>query len=284
MILVTGATGTIGSEVVRQLAAAGQKVRAFVRKPEKAEKLKGPNVEIAKGDLDHADSLRAALQGVDHVFLLSAGLDTISKTEPKVVEEAKKAGVKHIVKLSVMGADMEPGGAITRAHRGSEKAIEASGIAWTFLRPSGFMSNMMNNLQSIKAQGKFYGPYADGKMGVIHPGDIAAVAVKALTERGHEGKAYTLTGPEPLSNAEEAKKLSAAVGKTIEFVNVPPEAAADGMLKAGMPKSLVDGLIEFSGAVRAGYVAATTGEVEKVLGRKPKSFDDWAKENAAAFK
>lgn len=284
MILVTGATGTIGSEVVRQLNAAGQKVRALVRDPAKAEKIKGPNVELTKGDLTQPETVRAALQGVDKLFLLFTGAD-LPTVEPKVVEEAKKAGgVKHIVYLSVMGADMEPGIALGRGHRTTEKAIEASGIPYTFLRPSGFMSNMFNNLQSIKAQGKFYGPWGDGKMGHIHPADIAAVAVKALTSSGHEGKAYVLTGAESINNGEQAKILGEAVGKPIEYIAVPPEAAADGMLKGGMPKAYVDMLIEFSGAVRAGYTAATTGDVEKVLGRKPKTFREWAKENAAAFK
>src|SRR5437868_2919098 len=221
MILVTGATGTIGSEVVRQLSAAGQKVRALVRDTAKAEKIKGANVELAKGDLTQPETVRAALQGADKLFLLFTGVDLVP-VEGKVVEEAKKAGVKHIVYLSVVGADMEPGIALGRGHRATEKAIEASGIPYTFLRPSGFMSNMFNNLQSIKAQGKFYGPYGDGKMGVIHPADIAAVAVKALTTAGHEGKAYVLTGSEAINNGEQAKILSQAVGKPIEYVAVPP--------------------------------------------------------------
>jgi uncharacterized protein YbjT (DUF2867 family) len=283
MILVTGATGTVGSEVVRQLNAAGQKVRALVRDPAKAEKIKGPNVELAKGDLTQPETVRAALQGADKLFLLFTGVE-LGAVEPKVVEEAKKAGVKHIVKLSVMGAEMEPGIALARGHRTSEKAIEASGIPYTLLRPSGFMSNFLTNAGSIKAQGKFYGPWGDGKMGVIHPADIAAVAVKVLTTSGHEGKAYVLTGPESLNNAEEAKILSEVIGKPAEYVNVPPEAAADGMVKGGMPKAYVDMLIEFSGVVRAGFTAVTTPGVEQVLGRKPKSFREWANENAAAFK
>ena len=284
MILVIGATGTIGSEVVRQLAAKGQKVRAFVRNPEKAEKLKGPNVELAKGDFDDVESLRAALKGADKLFLLTAGVENITQIEPRAVDEAKKAGVKHIVKLSVMGADMQPGITLGRAHRAAEMAVEASGIPWTFVRPSGFMTNALNNVGSIKAQGKFYGPYGDGKMGLIDPVDIAAVAVTALTRPGHENKAYTITGPEALSQGEVAQKLSAATGKTIEYVAVPPEAAGESMLKMGMPKSLVDALLEFSGVVRAGHAAAVTGEVERVTGRKPRSFDGWARDNAAAFK
>src|SRR5262249_48642778 len=152
MIVVIGATGNVGSEVVRQLAEKGEKVRALVRSPEKAEKLKRPNVELFKGDLHSAESLRAALQGADHLFLLATGFDGMEKGEPKAIDEAKKAGVKHVVYLSVIGADMEPGGSIGRAHRASEKLLEASGLTWTFIRPSGFMSNQLNNAGSIKAQ------------------------------------------------------------------------------------------------------------------------------------
>jgi uncharacterized protein YbjT (DUF2867 family) len=283
MILVTGATGTIGTEVVRQLAAAGQKVRALVRSPEKAEKLKGPNVELARGAFEDVESLRKALQGVDKLFLLSSGPEHIEQSEPRVVDEAKKAGVKHVVKLSVIGAEYEPGIELGRLHRAVEKKIEGSGMAWTFLRPGAFMSNMLNNVGTIKAQGKFYGAYADGKLAVIDPKDIAAVAVKALTSSGHEGKAYALTGLEPLSQAQLAEKMSKAMGKPVEYVNVPPEAAKDSMLKMGVPNRLANMLVEFSGVVRSGMAAAVAQDVEKVLGRKPRTFDDWAKENAAAF-
>lgn len=283
MILVTGATGTIGSEVVQQLAAAGQKVRAFVRSTQKAEKLKGPNVELAQGTFEDTDSLKKALQGVDKVFLVSSGPENIEQNEPRVVEEAKKAGVKHLVKLSVIGAEYEPGVALGRLHRAAEKKIEALGMAWTFLRPSAFMSNMFGNAATIKSQGKWYGPYGDGKLGAIDVRDIAAVAVKALTTSGHEGKAYALTGAEPLSQGQMAEKLSQAVGKPIQYVDVPAEAAKDNMLKMGMPPRLVDMLVEFSGVVRQGMAGAVTQDVEKVLGRKPRTFDDWVKENAAAF-
>src|SRR5688572_9309121 len=126
MILVTGATGTVGSEVVRQLVAAGRTVRAFVRTPQKAQKLRGPNVELVQGQFESVDTVRQALDGVERLFLLSSGAQNLEANEPRVVDEAKRYGVKHVVKLSVMGAERQPGVTMERLHRAVEKKVEAS--------------------------------------------------------------------------------------------------------------------------------------------------------------
>lgn len=282
MILVTGATGKVGSEVVRQLAAAGAQVRAFVRDPEKA-KAKLGGVELAAGDLARPETLAAALRGVEKLYLLPPLVPTMTELEALAIEQARRAGVKHVVKHSNMGAQHEPGLTLPRWHRAGEKRIEASGMAWTFVRPTGFMSNALAWAGSIKSQGVVYGNGGDGKMSVVDPRDIAAVAVKALTEPGHENKAYSITGPEALSQAQIAEKLSAATGKPIQYVDLPPETAREGMLKAGLPPRLVEGLSQLVGAVRAGRMTGATPELERLLGRKPRTFDEWARENAAAF-
>ncbi|HVE82839.1 MAG TPA: SDR family oxidoreductase [Myxococcales bacterium] len=283
MILVTGATGNIGSEVVRQLAALGHQVRAFVRNLDKAQKLKGPHVELARGDISDLDTLRPAMQGVEKVFLVSAGPENIELNEPKVVTEAARAGAKHVVKLSVYAAEAEAS-TIAQAHRSVEKKIEASGMTWTFIRPAAFASNLLNAAGMVKSQGKLFGPYGDGKMAYLHPADIASVAVKALTEPGHENRAYSITGPEAFSQAQVAQKLSAAAGKPVQYVDTPPETARENMLKAGMPPRLVEGLMQLSDAVRAGKTAFTTPELERVLGRPPRTLDEWLNEHAAAFR
>lgn len=286
MILVTGATGTIGSEVVQQLSAKGVGVRALVREPAKAEKIKKPGVELVVGDLAKPQTLAVALQGVKKVFLLAtpAGEQTLEELESNLIDAAKAAGVEHVVKLSVIGAEMEPGVAIGRWHRAGEKKLEASGMKWTFIRPGGFMTNMLNNVGTIKSQGAFYGAFGDGKLAVIDPADIAAVAVKALTEDGHEGKAYALTGAEPLSQAELAEQLSEAIGKPVKYVDVPEAAAREGMKSAGLSQRMVDGLAEFGGVVKAGYAGGVSPDFERVTGRKPRTFREWAKSHAAAFR
>lgn len=280
-ILVTGATGTTGGEVARQLIAAGVKPRLLVRNPAKARGFEG-KADIVQGDLNDAASLERAMRGVEKLFLVASGVDG-QELEKKAVDAAKKAGVKHVVKLSVIGAEAEAF-TFARWHRPVEKHIEASGMAWTHLRPINFMSNALGDAGSIKGQGAFYAPTGEGKTSIIDPADIGAVAVKALTEPGHEGKAYALTGPEALSGAEQAAILSQALGREVKFVDVPPEAARQGMAGSGMPAPYVDALMDLLGNMKAGKTAVVTDTVQKLLGRKAGTFADWAKRNAAAFR
>lgn len=283
MILVTGATGTVGSEVVRCLSADGQAVRAFVRSPQKAQRLAGPKVEVVQGQFENGGSLRQAMDGVDRLFLLSSA-QNLEANEPRVVEEARRSGVKHVVKLSVMGAERQPGITLERLHRAVEKKVESSGMAWTFLRPSAFMTNMLNNAAAIKQQQKFFGPFGNGKLAYVDPRDVAAVAAKVLAGSGHEGKAYVLTGPEALTQVQVAEKLTQAVGRKIQFVDVPPNMAKQGMLHVGLPAPAVEMVMELAAAIREGKSAAVTKEVERLTGARPRTFDAWAKENAAAFR
>jgi (4-alkanoyl-5-oxo-2,5-dihydrofuran-3-yl)methyl phosphate reductase len=281
MIVVTGATGTVGSEVVKLLVAAGEKVRAITRDPSKARF--DSKVEVVAGDLGKPETLEKAMAGADRVFALSGGPE-LGIHDLNVATAAKKAGARHAVKLSVLGAGGPARNQITEWHEAGEKAIRESGLAWTFVRPGGFMSNSLNWVGSVKGMGKVFAPYGDGKTSPIHPRDIAAVAVKALTSSGHEGKSYPLTGGEALSTAEQVRLLSEAVGKPIQYVATSDDAARDGMLKAGLPPALVDSLIVFAGIVRSGRAAEVLPTVEQVLGRKPLTFAEWAKENAAAFR
>jgi uncharacterized protein YbjT (DUF2867 family) len=191
--------------------------------------------------------------------------------------------VKHVVKLSVVAAEA-PIDVFGKLHAESEARLRESGVAWTMLRPHYFMSNTLRWADTIHAQGAFYYPTADGRWAAIDPSDIAAVAVKALTEPGHTGKAYTLSGPEALSAAEYADQLSAAIGKPVKFVNVPIEAVRVGLLKSGMPPVHADALIDLLGAMKAGKLDQVSDDVLRVTGRKPASFGDWAHRNADAFR
>ncbi|GAC1351585.1 MAG: SDR family oxidoreductase [Polyangiales bacterium] len=281
MILVFGSTGTVGGEVARQLIAAGEKPRLLVRNTAKAKAFEG-KAEIVEGDLDRPETIAKAMKGIDKVFLVAVG-NSGPELEIKAIDAAKTAGVKHIVKLSVIGAD-RPEFTFSKWHAKGEKHLMDSGIAWTMLRPGNFHSNALGWASTIKEQGAFYQPTGEGKWASIDPADIAAVAVKALTTPGHEKKGYTLTGPESLTGSQYAAKLSSAIGKPVKFVDVPPAAAEDGMTKMGMPKPYVDALLELMAAMKSGKVDVVTEDVQKVLGRKATSFDDWAKKHASAFK
>jgi uncharacterized protein YbjT (DUF2867 family) len=282
MILVTGATGMVGREVVKLLADAGQKVRALTRDPAKAKFDKA--VEVVAGDLDQPASLDKAAAGADAVFILATGPKLPVHTA-NAVAAAKKAGAKRLVKLSVLGAGQPSGGrAIIEWHDAAEKAITDSGIPWTFVRPGSFMSNALQWVGPIKGQGKVFSAFGDGKFAPVHPRDIAAVAAAALTGKGHEGQAYPLTGGEAMSVGEQVKILSEAIGKPIQYVVITDEASRDAMLKNGMPANLVDSLVKLGGFIRSGGANTVLPTVEKVLGRKPLTFAEWARENAAAFK
>jgi uncharacterized protein YbjT (DUF2867 family) len=280
MILVFGSTGTTGGEVARQLIAAGQKPRLLVRRPEKAREFQG-QAEIAAGDMARTETLAPAMKGVEKLFLLSAGLQGTSQ-EIAAIDAAKKAGVKHVVKLSVIGAD-SPSLTFSKWHANVEKHLMASGLKWTMVRPVNFMSNSLMWAATIKSQGAFHQPTGDGRWAAIDPADIGAVAVKALTAPGHEGKGYTLTGPEALNGAQYAAVISAAIGKPVKFVDVPAEAARDNILQTGMPPEYVDALLDLFAAMKAGKADVVTDGVEKVLGRKPGKFDAWVRRHRAAF-
>lgn len=281
MILVTGATGTVGREVVIQLLAAGEQVRGMTRNPSTA-KLDA-RVELVKGDFAAPDTLAKAVDGVERVFSLTFGPQT-GTHERDLAGLAKKAGVRHIVKLSAMGGDGETKNAIRKWHEQGEEAIKETGISWTVVRPGGFMSNALHWRETVRTQGKVFSNYGDGKLPSVHPRDIAAVAVRALTSDGHERKTYHLTGPEALSVGEQVDILSEVLGRRIEYVPITDEVARKGMEKAGMPALLIDALIPFATFIRSGRAAEVLPTVEEVTSRPALTFLDWAREHAEAFR
>jgi uncharacterized protein YbjT (DUF2867 family) len=281
MILVTGASGNIGSELVKKLSSAGLKFRAASH----GKKLgPAPGCEVVDVDYANAESVRAALKGIDAVFLLVPFAPNQAELDATVAEEAKRAGVKLIVKSSVIAADKE-GYTIARWHRAGERAIEKTGIAHCFLRPNTFMQNMNNFFAAtIKSQGAFYIPAKDSKTSFIDVRDVASVAAKVLTEKGHEGKAYELTGPESLTFGQLAEQLGAVIGKKVGYVDLPPAEYKKSMLGYGVPEWMVDGMIDLDRYAIEGGCAEVTGTVEKITGRKPIAFAQYARDYAATFK
>jgi uncharacterized protein YbjT (DUF2867 family) len=281
VILVTGATGTVGREVVAQLLLAGEKVRALTRNPSRAQL--DEQVELVAGDFNQPETVAKAVEGVEKIFSLAFG-PQLGIQEASLAQAGKKAGARHIVKLSALRPGGEARSSIGTWHLASERALQSIGIAWTFVQPGAFMSNALNWRDSIKGRGKVFSNYGDGKVAYIHPRDIAAVAVRALTEPGHEGKVYPVTGPEALNVSELVQLLSEAVGKPIEYVPITDDAAREGMQKAGLPTFLIDALLPFASFVRSGKGAETLPTVEQVIGRKQLTFADWAREHAADFR
>jgi uncharacterized protein YbjT (DUF2867 family) len=285
MILVTGSTGGIGREVVRELAALGAEFRALVRKNTNADKLSAQGVETVLGDFAQPHSIRTALQGIERVFLLSPSSPMQTDFEGALVDEAKNAGVKHIVKLSVLGANSQSNSALLKWHSQSEQKIKASGIAYTFLRPNSFNQNWVPiYAPSVVADGMIYAPAEDCKISWVDTRDIGAVAARVLTESEHEGNTYEITGPDALSYAQIAEKLSALVGKKVTYISVPDDGAQQAMISSGTPDWYADALVGLYQFYRQGGGAVVTDTVEQITKTKPRSLDAYLEENAQAFK
>ncbi|MGB6429507.1 MAG: NAD(P)H-binding protein [Candidatus Acidiferrales bacterium] len=279
--LITGATGDIGSRVVEQLLERGDRPRVFVRDAEKARARYGDRVDIFAGDLADASSLRLALCGVDTLFLLNSGPE-LAQRDDAAAKAARAAGVKHLVKLSSMDSQRDVGTGVWHAR--GESAIRASGIAYTFVQPAGFISNALGWATSIKAEGVVRAPTGDGRIAFIHPADIAAVATAVLTAREYDGEPLPITGPEALNYAEMTAKIGAATKKPIRFEPISEEQERAQMMASGDPAEIVSAHISIYRAIREGRLAGVTNNVERVIGRKPITFDQWAQENAAAFR
>jgi uncharacterized protein YbjT (DUF2867 family) len=285
MILVTGATGVNGEALVRRLSAGGVPVRAMVRNPAKAAKLSAlPHVEIVVADMARPETLSAVLRGVERAMLTSSSDPVMLDVQSNFIAAAAKAGVQHVVKLSGIIPDPHSPFRFARMHAEIERRLEASGMGFTHLRAGEFMTSYLRQVPSIVAKSAMFLPMESAKIAPIDIRDIAEVAALALTSAGHEGKAYPLTGPEALSMAEIAQKLSAVAGKDIRYVNVSPEDAKKAQLAAGMPPYLVDALAELFAERRQGVEAKVWPTVQALLGRRATSFDDFALRNAAIFR
>jgi len=285
MILVTGATGLNGGSLVRLLSARGVEVRALVRSTPKARELSElPNVEIVEGDMANPETLAAALRGVERAMLISSSDPAMLEVQSNFIDAAKKAGVKHVVKLSGIMPEVDSPFRFARMHGLIEQKLEGSGMAFTHLRAGEFMHSYFRQVPAIIAKGALFLPMEDARIASIDVGDIAEIAAIALTARGHEGKIYPLTGPDSLSMAEVAEKLSAATGKTIRYVNISPEDATKNRLAAGMPPYTAEALDELFAERRKGKEAQVSPVFESIVGRRPTSFDEFARRHAATFR
>lgn len=279
--LITGATGDVGSRVVGNLLRRGERPRVFARDAGKARARFGDRVEVYVGDLADPAAMRAALKGVDELFLVSTG-PQIPERDEAAARAARDAGVPHLVKLSSM--DVEQGLAIGAWHERGEAAIRENGIAFTFVRPSGFMSNLLAWAGSIKAEGIVRSSTGNGRRAFIHSDDIAGVATKALTTREYDGESLSITGPEALSFAEVTARIGAAIGKRLTFQPISDEEARERYSAISGSEAETEAHVALWRAIRDGRLAGVTDTVERILGRKPVALDQWVAENSAAFR
>lgn len=287
MILVIGATGRIGGVLVGDLGAARARFRAVVRSAGKAEPIREAGGEAAVGDYHDAGFLRAALADVRALFLLTPAGPDQGAVESRIAEQACRAGVTHIVKLSTVGADARDATRFGRQHRDAELAIERLGVPRTFLRPSFLMQNFLGFADAIRAHGTIVAPAGRGRHADVDTRDVASVAARILTEEGHAGRTYELTGPEAQSFSDAARKIATITGRDVRFVDTSPEEARKAMVAAGVSEWLADARNDLYAWYQRGE-GTTNGSavslaVEEVLDRPPRSFEQFVRENVGAF-
>lgn len=281
MICVTGAGGTVGGEVIRQLGSRQASFRgAYFSKP-RAEAAQASGIEAVLIDYARPETLRTAFAGCDKLFLLGPNTPDQSALECNAVEAAQAVGVRHIVKQSVLGAD-EEAFTLARVHRVVEKAIEASTLDWTFLRPNSFMQNAVTFMAgTIRTESMVYSASDQARISHVDVRDIAAVAVEALTESAHAGRAYELTGPRALSYDELASELTKALGRPIRHLSLSPSDLKAGMLAEGMPEELADRMLDLERYFREDGASRVTDDVRQVIGREAREYADYIRETAA---
>ena len=283
MILVTGAAGNTGSEVVRQLAAKGIRARALIRNPEKAKLFTGPGVETVVADLEKPTTLDAALKGVDKVFLVSSVDPRVGQLHGNLIESAKRSGVKQIVRLSAISASPSSPVQFLKWHGEVDERLSRSGLSYAILRPSFYMQNLFFFRGSIQSDGAMYGCFKEGKLAPIDTRDVALVATAVLTSEGHSGRVYELTGPESIPFAKIAESVGRGLGRKVAYVDVPPEAARANAAAAGWPAWLADGFVELMNFFATGGAEAVNGTMEKLTGKKPRTVETFAKDFTPLF-
>lgn len=277
MILVIGGRSKIGSALVEELVARGEEVRTLVRAPETGAVLPA-EVEGVVGDLAEPPSLRAAMSGAEAVFLLSSSHRDGVQWHRNAIDAAKDAHVGLLVRSSILGAEEDSPAEFVSSHRICDRYLERSGLDHVILRPNLFLQNVPEStIPSLDADGKFYVDAGEARISMVDTRDVAAVAAVVLTEAGHAGAHYYITGPEALSYHDVASKLSVALGRDITYVDAPDEAVRGALGGAGLDQWFADALVGLYQDYRRsgidGYASTLTDTVERITGRPPRSLD-----------
>jgi len=283
MILVTGGTGVIGSELLRLLSEARVPARALVRNPNKAREL--PGITWVVGDLARPETLAAAFEGAQKLFLLTHYYEDMVELQHNAIVAARAAGVAHVVKVSAFAASDHSKAPIGRWHYQVEKELQDSGMGWTMLRPHHFMGNLVAQAEYVIKEGTIYSPSGDGKIPYVDPRDVAAVAFVTLTQPGHLGKTYVVTGSEAISYRQASEIIGAAIGKKLRFVDETPEQARARRVREGVPPAVIESVLAIGAYQRAGGKTVTiTNTVADLTGRPPRTVAEFVQENASVFR
>jgi uncharacterized protein YbjT (DUF2867 family) len=282
-ILVTGATGTVGREVVTRLAGLDAHVRAAARNPGMLA-IPDDRVETMSMDLRDPADLDRALEDVSKIFFLSPLDENMPELAALVVERARAHGLRHMVRLSAFGVDYPRPITLGRVHGEVEKIIRASGLEWTFLRPNAFMQNFITYWgESIRIRNAFYIPQGQGRVSLIDARDIADAAAAVLTGSGHGGKIYELTGPAALSNYDVATTFTNILGREIRYEDIPLDDARAILTEQGMSKWMVDVIVELFEMSTADEASEVSNSCESLTGHPPIDFESFVQDFRHAF-
>jgi uncharacterized protein YbjT (DUF2867 family) len=283
MILVTGANGSVGKEVLREVAKSGARHRAMYRSTSDATKAP-PGSETVVADFARPETLAAALRGIDSVYLVCSPIPELVQFESNMIDACVAAGVKHVVLNSALGA-ADYGKSYPSWHRKVEDKLRGTKLSHTILRPNSFHQNLVTYYApTIRTQGAFYGSLGDSRLSYLDVRDIAVVAAKALAGGSDAGRIYELNGPEALTSAEIAAKIARHSGREVKYVDIPLEAQGKAMLDQGMPEWQVTALLDLQRYYQSGKGGEVDGLLLRLLGKPPISIDDFLRENAQAFR
>jgi uncharacterized protein YbjT (DUF2867 family) len=279
MILVTGTPGNIGTPLAQHLVRQGRKIRLMVRNPKKQDQvvadLQSGGAEIVQGDFADPGSLAHCFAGIESAFLLVPVALETAEWKRNFVRAAEQNGVEHIVNLSVAGASSTTPIDLFRRHWEAEQTLESSGIAWTHLQPTDLARfNIRSVLPTVQAQGAFYSSIGQGRVALVDEEDVAEVAAAALTENGHEGKKYVLTGPKAVTYPEIAKALANKLGKPVNYIDIEPAKAKQAMVAAGLPDWVADFINDLRELEKSGGTSGPTSDIQNLLGRPPRTLEE----------
>jgi uncharacterized protein YbjT (DUF2867 family) len=283
MILLIGATGTTGRETARLIGGRGIDVRVLARNPDKTADLRAAGMEVVKGDAGDAAALDQALRGIETLFVATTAEPRLPELHRGIVERARSAGVRRIVKISALGAKADSKFRFAAVHGESDDAIRASGLEWTILRPGFFMQNLLASAAVVAQQHAFIQPTGTGRTPYIDARDIAAVAAHVLMSPGHNGKIYELTGPEALSGEEVAGVFSRVLGREIRFVSPEPAQFRAVLLQFGIPEWVAEGVLEGYEVISRGNMAQVTNDIRGLTGREPNTLERFVRDHRKAF-
>ena len=284
MILLTGVTGKTGGEVARQLAAAGVPFRALMRNPAKADVIRAMTAELVIGDVADDAVLDKALSGVARTLLVMPNGEEQLRLEKRFTDHAVRAGVRHLVKLSSLESVPESANPITRMHVASEQHIRRSGMDWTMIRPTFFMQTFLSSAKAIREQHRIAMPSGTGTIAPTDLRDVAAVIRRVLTESGHEGQSYDLTGPELITMAQVAARFSLVLGRDVSYVDQPMAEFRQRLAGINLAPWRIEAVCKEFEAIAAGAIDHTTGTIARLLGRPPMSLEQFIRDHLAHFR